>query len=532
MSTRKKISGNIFCFTALLLFVTACGDDFFDRPPLDQIVEDNFYQTEQDLAMATAPLYNSAWFDFNDKAKIEVGDARAGNMLTNDPGRMQFVLFSTHSSNERLNEMWRSLYLVITNANLQMNNIAEKASEDIPEMVRLHRIAEARFMRGTAYYYLASLWGDVPIITRTEHVLQNPNQRRNPREDVLNFAIRDLEFAAEHLVLSDADGRVTEWSAKGMLARLYLTRAHFNSNGGALVESDLQKAREHARDVIHSSGARLMDDYADLFMRRNNNNPESLFALQWVFGADEWGTHNSTQAYYAVEARLTGAGDGWGGGTSVSAWLIDLFGGPETEDQRRKATFMLDGDHYPELLQSQGGYTYEGEIAPIKKYVIGTAADNDGNVGFMETDINTYMLRLAEVYLTYAQAILGNNAQTSDSEALYYFNQVRTRAGLDPLSSITYIDIFEEKWKELAYEAQNWYELVRLFNWQPQKAVSIVESQNRNTSFTYTRAGGLEMEDPPSAISPNESDFRLQYPEAEVTVNPYFLDPPEPYEFD
>ena len=42
------------------------------------------------------------------------------------------------------------------------------------------------------------------------------------------------------------------------------------------------------------------------------------------------------------------------------------------------------------------------------------------------------ILRLADVYLVYAEAILGNNATTADADALQYFNMVRARAGVDP----------------------------------------------------------------------------------------------------
>lgn len=520
-------------FLASVFLLAGCGDSFFERPPQDQIVEGNFYQTEQDLAMATGSLYNVVWFDFNDKAKTEIGDARAGNLITTDGGREQFVIFSTTAANTRLNELWRSLYMVVAHSNTHISKININTPDAIPQMVKNHRIAEARFMRGTAYSYLAQLWGDVPIITSTAEIIENPNVRRNLREDVLNFAINDLLFAEEHLVLDDADGRVDTWAAKGMLARLYLTRAHFNSQGGSLVQSDLDLAKEYAEDVIMNSGAELMDNFSDLYKRENNNNSESLFALQWVYGANEWGTHNTFQAYYAPEARLTGVGDGWGGGTSVSAWLYELYGGADSQDRRRKATFMTRGDHYPELLQNDGGYTYDGVGAPIKKYVIGTPADNDGNVGFMETDINTYMLRLAEVYLTYTQATLGNNNSTSDAQAVGYVNAIRERAGLSSINSITHTDLFEEKWKELAYEGQNWYELVRLFNWQPQRAVSIINDQQRNTSLEYSEADGEYIMEPPSAsITVNESDFRLSYPEAEVSTNPNLMESPVPYNFE
>ncbi|REL39083.1 RagB/SusD family nutrient uptake outer membrane protein [Rhodohalobacter sp. SW132] len=531
----KAVSTKLMMSTVLasVFLLAGCGDSFFDRPPQDQIVEGNFYQTEQDLAMATGSLYNTVWFDFNDKAKTEIGDARAGNLITTDGGREQFVIFSTTAANTRLNELWRSLYLVIAHANTHIHNINVNSSDAIPQAVKNHRVAEARFMRGTAYSYLAQLWGDVPIITNTTALIENPNVRRNLREDVLNFAINDLLYAEEHLILDDPAGRVDTWSAKGMLARLYLTRAHFNSQGGSLVQSDLDLAREYAEDVILNSGAELMDNFADLFKRQFNNNSESLFALQWVYGADEWGVQNTFQAYYAPEARLTGVGDGWGGGTSVSAWLYELYGGSDAQDRRRKATFMTRGDHYPELLQNDGGYTYEGTGAPIKKYVIGTPGDNEGRVGFMETDINTYMLRLAEVYLSYAQAVLGNDNSTNNGQAVGYVNAVRERAGLPAIDSISYMDLFEEKWKELAYEGQNWFELVRLYNWQPQMAMNLINDQQRNSNLEYSEGEGEYIIEPPSAsITVNESDFRLSYPEAEVSTNPNLMDSPVPYNFD
>ena len=60
----------------------------------------------------------------------------------------------------------------------------------------------------------------------------------------------------------------------------------------------------------------------------------------------------------------------------------------------------------------------------------------------MSTPINTYILRLADVYLMYAEAILGNDESTTDADALFYFNEVRKRAKVDELASITWDDIF------------------------------------------------------------------------------------------
>lgn len=49
----------------------------------------------------------------------------------------------------------------------------------------------------------------------------------------------------------------------------------------------------------------------------------------------------------------------------------------------------------------------------------------------MNSPLNTYILRLADVYLTYAEACLGNNSTLSDGRGLYFFNRVRERAKIN-----------------------------------------------------------------------------------------------------
>jgi len=72
------------------------------------------------------------------------------------------------------------------------------------------------------------------------------------------------------------------------------------------------------------------------------------------------------------------------------------------------------------------------------------------------------ILRLADVYLIYAEAILGNNATTTDADALLYFNKVRERAGVDPVASLDIDTIYKERRIEFAFEGQYWTDLVRL----------------------------------------------------------------------
>jgi len=521
----KSIIRISFLFS--VIFVAACSEDFLDRPPEDAIVVDNFYQNAEELRLATGGLYNTPWFDYNDKVNFSVGDGAAGNFLSNDPAMRQFSLFSSNNSDPRIGEAWRSMYIVIGQANNIIHSIQTRAPESIPEVDRKAAIAEARFMRGYAYHYLTMLFGEVPIIANNIDLISNPIIPKNTVEDVFQFAINDMEYAAENLKEEDEqEGRVTRWSAKGMLSRLYLYRAGLSGNNSRN-QVDLDMALEHAEDVIENSGLTLMSDYADLFDLENNNNPESLFALQWVDNQTGWGQQNTHQAYFAPEAIVTGVGDGWGGANGATPNMQSLYA---PNDKRRKPTFMYRGDLYPQLVTKDAGYLYNLKSyagSAIKKYVIGRPEDNDGAVAFMSTGINTYMLRLAEVYLNAAEAILGNNASTADLEALRYINTIRNRAGLPDLTSFSYVDVINEKRLEFAMEGRSWFDLIAWSYFATNDAISYIENQNR---------GHYEWEDDEKMatefyVDITAEDFKLPYPEAEIANNPLLLDEAVEYDF-
>ncbi|HZG24517.1 MAG TPA: RagB/SusD family nutrient uptake outer membrane protein, partial [Chitinophagaceae bacterium] len=176
----------------------------------------------------------------------------------------------------------------------------------------------------------------------------------------------------------------------------------------------------------------------------------------------------------------------------------------------------------------------------VKKYVVGRPEDNEGRVLQQSTEINTYMLRLADVYLVYAEAALGNSATTSNPLALQYYNAVRARAGVAPKTSITYDDIHDARLLEFAMESQAWYDLVRLYYWNPAKALSIISSQDRGgyrivPDKTVGATSWVVKEDPnytlPRRLSVTPANFFLPLPAIELTRAPNLNKPPVPYNF-
>jgi hypothetical protein len=546
----KKTKYNIYiialvCFAAM----SGCSKDFLNRPPEDAIVDVNFYQTSDQVLAGTAPLYNIVWFAYNDKASHGIGDGRAG-ILMSGSYQVENIRMQTTDVTSEVYSSWTSFFNVVAQSNMVISNLTKYTSPSVSEAVKQAGIAEGRFMRGLAYSYLVQNWGPVPIIADNNVLLTDTSITRNTVETVWEFIIRDIRFAVDHLPAAPLQrGRLTKWAAEGMLAKMFLTRAGIS---GSRSQQDLDSAAWYANDVIMNSGASLMTNYEDLFMMKNNNNSESLFALQWKYDGD-WGTQNSVQAFLAYGSEITGFGDGWGGDLGASLDQLKLY---RPEDKRRKGTFMFPGDHYSYIHQSvddpnnpgkkivqelQVPWNYVGTEryntrAWVKKYVVGRPEDNEGKVTQQHTEINTYMLRLADVYLIYAEAILGNAPSTSDSRALQYFNAVRTRAGLAEKTSITWDDIYRERRLEFAMEGQAWYDIVRLHYYAPAKAIALLNSQDRGTyrivpnAATNATAWTITS-DVPAFYPVTESNFHLPLPAAELTAAPNLRKPPVPYKF-
>lgn len=523
-----------------MMLLQGCGEEFLNHPPLDAMTSGNFYKTDDEILAGTGPLYNIVWFDFNDKASMAFQEARAGNLNSND--RTAYIKHAIPSTDvNTLLPGYKSFYKIIAQANNAYKAIKEAQGSTASAAVKAQGLGECRFMRATAYYYLVSSWGAVPIVYDNVAQLNTPPVR-NRIEDVWKLVIDDYRFAAENLPVTTVQGRLTKYSAEGMLARMYLMRSGLNQNGSRR-QSDLDSAKYYAESVITKSGLALAPTYAELFESANHNasknNPESLFSLQWMPVSSPWGVNNSFQAYFAYDASITDQGDGWGAAQGLSADLVKYFTENPADSLRRKAIAMFDTDVYPNIKKATGGLKYNrpGALSAIKKYIIGSPADNGGLGGFMAANINSYMLRLAEVYLIYADAVLGNSATTSDPKALEYFNAVRKRAGMPAKTSLTFEDIFRERRVETVFEGNSWNEIVRWYYFNPAKAIAYTAAQHKeNYTMTYA-AGSINPKKYNVTYSPAEyypltdATLYLPFPESEIVNAPSLKNEPVAFDF-
>ena len=505
-----------------LLLTIGC-EDFLDQTNSTNLNQETFFDSDEAIQAATAPLYNYVWNEFNDKAYYSMGDGRANNITAQYSDYIYpYTNMNETSLSVGLDNAWGALYSVIAQANNTINNIMQYATDNVSEEARNNGIAEARFMRGTAYWYLASLWGLAIIYENTTDMVEHYVTPAHNRTDVMEFAIRDLEYAAKYLPeMSKQTGRITQYSAYGMLSRIYLSMAGLTTEGAYNQQNiaiDMNRgtrniyylnlAKKAALKVVGSSQYGLMDNYGDLFTYENNNCKEALFQLQWLTGSKDVLTYGSMQTitcYFGWSSMVTDATN-WGGATYCSWDLWQTY--DPADKERRHASVASYGEYYPELNKRGGGYTYGvtenpgSQGANIKKYVIGTNADN--GVSYKQSSgLNTHMLRLAEVYLNLAEAILGNDASTNDAIALKYYNLVRSRAKMPIKNVITYEDLKYERRIEFAFEGQYWYDLLRRSYYQQQEVVNYLNNQNRNASYTWDTGTGKYKIDA-SYVAPGE----------------------------
>ena len=266
-------------------------------------------------------------------------------------------------------------------------------------------------------------------------------------------------------------------------------------------------------------------------------------------------------------------GDCWGGYTGPSVDLQDAFGVNALEDPsrrndidtRRKANMMMAGDVYEYFWQDKGGFdvmrfiyddTYGiggpggewqcGTGAFNVKHLYGDTYDHVEGCGVtpksMYSQLATHILRLADVYLVYAEAVLGNNSATSEGTALAAFNAVRNRAipSATPKTSITFDDIWKERRLEFAGEGDRWYDFVRLSWYDPQRAINELRNQRRNAYTAYGDVtkhyydSGSWVVDPATTHydtdtqAPNVTaeSFTLPFPTEDVVFNPHLLEAP------
>ena len=491
------------------LMVTSCGEDFLDRTPKHGYVAGNYYSTDDAVIKALEPLYNYAWSGYNERGIVGMGSFRA-NDAWSPYLQGEFARFTITGLTTEIVNAWSSIYMVVSMANQVINDMDTYTTSDVSEAVKNQARGEAMLMRGTAYFYLLRGWGEVILYEDNVDITSRPVRPLATEESVLKFIVRDFERAAELLPERGVNFHPSRYVAKAMLAKALLAQSGWNK--GQRDEAILSRVVALCDEVINCGQYKLLDNYENLFRPQFNDNEETLLAMRWADPLlGEYASSNNLISDLAW-SDVTDV-NCWGGSLHASVDMINYYNEEPADSFRLRGTFFTPGRYYSYIWSEKGGYTYKTNWIQCKKGVVGTKADCDGHLAQQASPLNTYIMRLADVYLIKAEALLGNNSSTNDARALAAFNATRLRAKLPPKNSFTFEDLIRERRIEFCMEYCNWYDMVTWYRWKPQYMLDFF-NYKQHRAFMLNSGDVLMNED-------HTLSYRCVFP---GTNNWYFFD--------
>ena len=209
-----------------MLSLASCSD-FLDREPIDFGSEVAFYVSETDLQMATNEFYdnilpkNETWvggiYDEDNTSDNQIGTAPDNLFYEGEKRTVE------QSESEWNFDNLRGINYFINRVNFQLNGGGGITGSE--EYIN-HYLGEGYFFRAWEHFRLLRNFGDVPILTTMlsdDQAELSEATRRQPRNEVARFIIRDLEIA-DSLMLADPpqDGRLCKDAAMILMARVAL----------------------------------------------------------------------------------------------------------------------------------------------------------------------------------------------------------------------------------------------------------------------------------------------------------------------
>jgi hypothetical protein len=470
----KKIQMKIYIlkksslvFATLLFF--SCNDEFLQRYPLDEISNETFWNTENDLMVYNNSLYNLTQ---NDAACIMLGHtwgrsiwridgftdniAPLGNVAIVGP-RYALVRSGKHSVPSDIQHWGYYGWNFIRACNIGLNNY-NKA--DIPQSTIDKYAGEARLFRGWFYADKVSLFGDAPWFEKELNIdSEELYIERTPREEVMEKVLDDLKFACEKLPDDwgdgNAPGRLNRWAALQIKSRICLFEGTWRKyHGGSNADMWLNEAADAAKEIIENGPYSLYvtgdpaHDYNATHRATDDlaGNPEVLYWIRYKDGIKT----NVEMDWYHVRAEYGGVTkslvEDYLCTDGLPITISPLYQGDdvyenifENRDPRLRQTILHPDDQayynyernlsysYPRLLGMQGNTLTSTGYHIIKSYNSITAG-----LGYTNKATPAIVLRLGEAMLNYAEAKAELGA-ISQADLDISINKLRNRVGMPHL---------------------------------------------------------------------------------------------------
>ena len=488
----KNIIAKILVIAALFSSTTACSDDWLSLSDPNHETADTFWKTaeqfDQGLSAAYStwrrPGYFSRWFQILMILRGDEGWSESPNPEFQADANFIISAYN-YDRNEGIVLPWQAMYNSLYYVNQVIDNMNAQGYNLFPKVEADKILGQGYFIRGVAFWAIAGIYGKGPV--QTSSISNGPIGNQ---EDLYKQALSDFTKASELLPENWPavdKGRVTKGGALGMMARINMQLAGLkchrpwdtaNQNADA-AKAYWQAAKKNIEDILALNIYSLCDDWMDNFTEDNENNSESLFEINFKDGLIN-GKEVGNQRPKFLGLYLSDGSGAWNDG-SARDWLLDEFNKERDKDgnvdmrkfhtlfyydpaEPQTATANYYGKTWLDWCAQEG---YQNDQFPHacywKKY---TSVETDNKNEDYSSGANLRILRLADIYLMYAECI--NELNGDRTTAVEYINKVRRRvnmADLNPSGFTTYDELLtqikHERLVELCGECTRWFDLDR-----------------------------------------------------------------------
>jgi hypothetical protein len=460
----------IFLFAGLVGLGHSCTK--FDDKMYSAYTEETFPKTPEQFVAVTGPVYTAARGYFDEYFSLQTAGSdevviptRGGDWF--DGGKWRDMHYhSWSSSHEVVQNTWDWGFNAIGTCNRVLSVLEAAPESDSKEQT----VAEIKTMRAWYYFLMMDAYGNIPLVTSFDTGTELPSTTL--RADIYDFIAKELE---ENLSLLSEEkseatyGRPTKWFAHALLAKLYLN------------------AEVHADAVITSEKYALENDFLTQFMPDNGaSSPEPIFSIPYDASRATGNTLFNRVLHYAHRQTFELSVNPWNGWSAQPAYF-DLF-----DDLDNRKNQWLYGQQYNStgqpLIYNDMNIVldpYGYNLLPGSDFDIGGADDGgrlagarcikyypDKNQISNNAGNDVVVMRLADVLLMKAEAILRGATNGTKADALAAANRVRERAfPINPekhftLSTLTLDAIYKERALEFTFELTRRTDMIRFGKWE------------------------------------------------------------------
>jgi starch-binding outer membrane protein, SusD/RagB family len=438
----------------MLLTLSSCNG-YLDKSPENGVNTDMEIAEEEAIALTNAAYQPLQWPKLYNM-RMWTLDIISGNSDTGGSGgtdgieTIQLANFTATADNAAALDVWRGPNPGILRCDLVLQKVPGLS---ISDDIKNRCLGEAYFLRAHYYFILVRLFGDVPLMLTPLTPADELSLPRTSASKIYDQIISDCEKAIELLpakssYASSDLGRASKDAALTMLAKVYLT---LGKNYDKVVS---------LCDQVTSLGYDLTKcSYADNFDASIDNNPESIFEIQYTGSTtyDFW-TNNNQASWLSTymgprNSKFVAGAWGWNLPTQE---FVDSY---ETGDLRKDVTILYAG--CPQFDSKTYLASYSSTGYNVRKFLVPFSVSKEYNTN----PANFVVYRYADVLLMKAEAL---NEQGKTTAAETPLNSVRTRAGLASITGETQSamkeTILHERRIELAFEGHRWFDLIRIDN--------------------------------------------------------------------